>query len=68
MDGNQFGGVLRAVLAFLAGYIPVTTIDEPTKAAVIGGIVMIGVAVWSWYTNRKPTAPTAPSAPIVPPV
>jgi membrane protein DedA with SNARE-associated domain len=59
MDSEQFGGVLRAVLAFLAGYVPVTTMDDPTKAAIVGGLVAIAVAGWSWWQKRKPAPPAA---------
>lgn len=59
MSGEQFGGVLRAVLTFLAGFLPATFLNGETIGLVIGGIVTIGVALWSYYTN-KPATPTVP--------
>ena len=61
MSAEQFGGVLRAVLAWLAGFLPATVFDADTTAMIVGGLVTIGVALWSYYT--KPRAPTPPAAP-----
>ena len=52
MDSAQFGGVLRALLAFGAGFIPATFMDAGTTATVVGALVTLGVALWSWKTNK----------------
>lgn len=57
MTSEQFGGVLRAVLTFLAGFLPATFLNGETVAVIVGAIVTIGVALWSYYTNR----PSPPS-------
>jgi len=59
ITSDQFGGVLRAALAFAAGFLP-AAVDLNTRNAVIDGLVAIGVAVWSWYTNKA--TPTTPAA------
>lgn len=57
MTGEQFGGILRTILAFLAGFVPATFMDQGTVSAVIGGIVVIGVALWSFWTKKSATPP-----------
>ena len=55
MNKEQLGGVLRAVLAAAAGYaVGKGLIDQGTADAVVGGLVTVGVAVWSFYSNQKP--------------
>ncbi len=50
---DQVGGVLRALLAVLGGILVNRGIlDDTTWLAVSGGLVAIGVALWSYYTNR----------------
>ncbi len=57
MTADQFGGVLRALLAFGAGFIPATFMDAGTTSILVGAIVTMGVALWSWKTNTdKPAA------------
>jgi hypothetical protein len=52
MTGDQLGGLVRTILAFLAGFVPATLMGSDTIAAIIGGLTTIIVAGWSWYTNR----------------
>ena len=64
MNSEQFGGVLRAVLAFGGGWLVGRGwFDAATLDAVVGGIVTVGVAFWSYYV-KKPEAPveTPPAA------
>lgn len=57
MTSEQFAGILRALLAAGAGFaISKGLVDEATATAVIGGVVTIGVAVWSFIAKKK-TAP-----------
>ncbi len=54
ITSEQFAGILRAVLAAAAGFaISKGLVDEATATAVIGGVVTIGVAVWS-FLSKKP--------------
>lgn len=59
MSGEQFAGVLRAILAALAGYVagkgllPSAMVDQ-----LVGAGVTIGVAVWSIW-SKKPAPPAA---------
>ena len=53
MSAEQFGGVLRAILAFAGGYVVSKgLVDEATMTVVVGGLVTIGVAFWSWYIKK----------------
>lgn len=56
MTAEQFGGVLRALLAFGAGFIPATFMDAGTSATIVGAMVTLGVAVWSWKTHGNSAA------------
>lgn len=55
---TQIFGVVRTILAFVAG-IAVTKgyIDDATATAVVGAIVTIGTAVWS-IVEKKNTPTT----------
>jgi H+/gluconate symporter-like permease len=54
MNKEQLGGILRAVLAAGAGYaVGKGIIDQGTADAVVGGLVTIGVAVWSFVSNKQ---------------
>ena len=57
MDSNQFGGIVRAILAYLAGFLPATFLNADAVSAIIGGVVMIAMALWSYYTNKPPATP-----------
>lgn len=55
MNSDQIGGLLRTILTFIGGvivskgWIPVAAMNE-----IVGGVVAIGVAIWSWKTNSTP--------------
>ena len=53
MTADQFGGVVRAILAAAAGYAVAHGFgDSVTDQAVAGAICTAAVALWSYYTNR----------------
>lgn len=53
MNGDQLGGILRAILTTLAGFaVAKGWVDNATALSVTGGVVTVIVAVWSWWTNR----------------
>lgn len=53
MTGDQVGGILRAILAAAGGWaVGKGYIDNATATAIAGGVVTIGVAVWSYVTNK----------------
>jgi hypothetical protein len=56
MNGEQFGGVIRAVVApivaFAAGKGWIGAADV---AAVVSGLVVLATALWSWKTNKPKT-------------
>ena len=61
MNGEQVGGIVRAILATLGGYLVSKGIgDAATVTAVAGGLASAIAAAWSWYTNRPGTV-IAPS-------
>lgn len=53
LTSDQIGGIARALLTTLAG-IAVTKgwVDQNTAVTIVGGVVTVFVAAWSWYTNR----------------
>lgn len=53
LTSDQIGGIARALLTTIAG-VAVTKgwVDQNTAVTVVGGVVTVLVAVWSWYTNR----------------
>lgn len=58
MNTNTIAGIVRAVLSALAGYaagkgIDITGLLSPE---VTSAIAVVGVAVWSVISNRKPAA------------
>ena len=66
MNSDQVGGLLRAVFAAVGGWaVGKGYVDGATATAVAGGLVTIGVAVWSFYTNKPGT--TIPAKPVVEP-
>lgn len=59
MTGDQFAGVLRAVLAALAGYVAGKGLLTSVMAdQLVGAGVTIGVALWSVW-SKKPAPPAA---------
>ena len=54
MDGAQFGGIVRAVLAALGGYlVGQGFVDQATVEQVGGSLAVAAAAIWSWWSKRK---------------
>lgn len=61
MTGEQFAGIVRAILAAVGGYfVGNGMVDGETVAAISGAAATIAAAVWSVMAKRK--APAAPDA------
>lgn len=58
MTSEEFGGVIRTVLAFGGGYfVSQGYIDNATMLAVVGALVTLATAGWSvWVKKRKAAA------------
>ena len=53
MTSEQFGGIARAIIAALGGWLVGQGIVDANTAATVGGAVAtIAVAVWSVYAKR----------------
>lgn len=54
MTGDVVAGFVRHILTF-GGGLMVTKgmIDEATMTAIVGGIVTIVGAAWSWWAKKK---------------
>ena len=53
MNGDQVGGLARAILTFGSGIlISKGIIDAGTAGTIVGAFVTIAAAVWSLWTNR----------------
>lgn len=53
MSQEQFGGIVRALVSALGGYLVGRGILDANTAATIGGAVAtIAVAAWSVYAKR----------------
>jgi hypothetical protein len=53
MNGDQIGGILRAVLAALGGILVTKGyVDDATVQTIVGGVVSVAVAVWSVASNK----------------
>jgi hypothetical protein len=63
MNADQIGGLIRTLLSFGAGIlISKGYVDTGTAGTVVSALVTIGVAVWSWHTNKPGTViPAAPA-------
>lgn len=54
MNMDQLTGILRAILAAGGGLlVQKGLVDAGTVTAVVGGLVTIFVAVWSWKSNMS---------------
>jgi len=54
MTGEQIAGIVRHVLTFGGGIaVGKGWIDEVTMTAVVGGVVTIVGAVWSWWAKKS---------------
>jgi hypothetical protein len=57
MTGEQIWGVIRTILAAVAGWAAGKGyVDNETATAVIGALGTIFVAGWSWASKKKATA------------
>lgn len=55
MNGEQVGGIVRAVLSAVGGYfVGKGLIDADTVAQLTGAGAVIATAVWSIIAKRKP--------------
>ena len=53
MTIDQVGGIIRAIVTFLAGIaVSKGLVDNATALTVGGAIVTLGTAAWSWWSNR----------------
>ncbi len=54
MSGDEIGGVVRAVVAFLGGFlVSKGLVDAATLTAVAGALATLAAAAWSVYSKRK---------------
>lgn len=54
MNADQIGGIVRAILAAVAGYfVGKGVVDQGTATTIVGAIGTLVVAVWSVVTNRS---------------
>jgi membrane protein DedA with SNARE-associated domain len=54
MTGDQFAGVIRALVAAAGGYfVGQGYVDAETATAVGGAVVTLAVAAWSVWSKRK---------------
>ena len=54
ITSEEFGGVVRAVVAGVGGFlVGKGYIDAETAALIGGAVVTIGVAIWSIVIKRK---------------
>lgn len=57
MSGEQISGIVRHVLTFGGGIaVGKGWVDEVTMTAIVGGVVTIVGAVWSFWAKKKPAA------------
>jgi hypothetical protein len=53
MTADQIGGVIRAILTFLAGIaVAKGWLDNATALTIVGALVTLATAAWSIFTNR----------------
>jgi hypothetical protein len=61
MNSDQVGGIVRALLAAIGGFLVARGVtDAGTVNAVAGAVATVVVAVWSAFTNKPGT--TIPAA------
>lgn len=52
MNGEQFGGIIRAVVSAIGGYlVGKGIVDADTATQITGAVVTIATAIWSIKTN-----------------
>jgi hypothetical protein len=53
LTNDQIGGIIRAIVTTITGIlVGKGVIDNNTALWIVGGAGSIGVAAWSWWTNR----------------
>jgi len=53
MTGEKVAGMIRHVLTFVGGIVVGKGwIDEATMTAIVGGVVTIAGAAWSWWAKK----------------
>lgn len=53
MTSDQVGGIIRAILAAIAGFfVSKGWVDNTTALAITGAVATVIVAVWSYFTNQ----------------
>lgn len=53
MTGEQVGGIVRAVVSAIGGYlVGKGIIDASTATAIAGAAATIGVAIWSVFSKK----------------
>ena len=53
-NSDQIGGIVRAILAAVGGYlVSKGLVSADTVAQISGAVVTIAVAIWSYYTNQS---------------
>lgn len=56
MNGDQIGGIVRAIVAAIGGYfVGKGVIDGSTVATIAGAVATLATAVWSIITNKPGT-------------
>lgn len=54
MTADQFGGIVRHILTFGAGFIVAKGyVDASTATEIVASATALCITVWSMYTNRK---------------
>lgn len=54
MNKEQVGGIVRAILAGMAGVLVTKGyVDQSTLNTIIGAVVEAGVAYWSYWSNHS---------------
>lgn len=61
MNGDQIGGIVRAIAAAIGGYfVGKGIVDGATVTTIAGALATVATAVWSLWTNKPGTSiPTA---------
>jgi len=55
MTGEQFGGLVRTIIAAAGGYFATKGVfDAETWTAIAGGGAVLAAALWSYYVKKKP--------------
>jgi len=54
MTGAQIGGIVRAILSAVGGYlVGQGLVDQATMEQLIGGFAVVATAGWSWWSKRS---------------